>query len=231
MPSLSAVQKIDLSAPPEISASWVLTSARVEAQLVRDTAHLLSALSGETLVLATDGSVLLANWDLKLRAELHGDFSPLAMSLDDAGRIYLVAKVPLADSRQSETVLWVLSYGGERLVDVELSDEPRAYTPPIVGYDGTIYLLLGDTIRALNADGSDRWEANTGAPIAGAVVLKDGHLLVTVGPYIFAFDEQGERRILFALEGEQWTTPAILTERGQMLAASDRRLYSLKASQ
>jgi hypothetical protein len=63
--------------------------------------------------------------------------------------------------------------------------------------------------------------------VAGAVVTANDQLLVSVGSMLLAFDEKGERRTLYAFEGEELVTQPILTERERIIVATQESLYYL----
>jgi sugar lactone lactonase YvrE len=148
------------------------------------------------------------------------------MSLDESGFVYVIVLTEGADGVQRHAV-WVLTPQGERLMDVTLP-EMTDYSPPIVGYNHQVYILLEDRILAISSEGDVLWNEGAGGPIAGAVVTADGQLVVAAGSLIVAFDAAGERSVLYYEEGTQWMTPPVLTERQRLFIASQQHLYCLQ---
>jgi len=201
----------------------ILTSAHRVASLMSRTRPFLMAVNENTLALATLNHVFLANAQLHITANFQEEFTPLAVSLDEATRIYLIVR-----TKEDRRVLWVLTPKGEQIVNVDIPVIPgEAYTPPIVGYDHNIYLTLKDRILAIDQQGKVLWRQHAGGTIGGAVVTADDQLLVAAGSAITAFDAKGERKLLHFFEGETLSTPPILTDQGVLLVASQRQLYCL----
>jgi len=219
------VEAMDLGDPLQVDDTNVLASLRTHARLMRRTRLLLTALQDDALVIATQDRVYQADLDLQLQRAFTGTFTPQTMSLDEAGRIYLTVYME-TDAGEERRALWVLSPGGELLVDAELPQAPAI--PPIVGYDHRVYLVLEDRVRALNAEGELLWEQHAGEEIVGAIVTADDRLLVAAGQLLAAFDVEGEREVIFYLEKDRWATPPVLTEEGRLYVASERHLYCLQ---
>jgi hypothetical protein len=57
--------------------------------------------------------------------------------------------------------------------------------------------------------------------------MGDGKRLVSAGGIIASYGADGEKEVQFAIEGEQWATPPIITATGRLIAASDKKLYCL----
>ncbi len=220
-PNRSLAEYIQFDHPPQVHPYGLLLPTG-QGQLEFRTAKLEAAMAGDTLVLAIPSRVYLADISLHVRRALDGDFQALLMSLDEAGRIYLVALVG------EEKVLWVVTPEGKRLVSLTLKPEHQTViAPPIVGYDHRIYLLTRSLVVALDAEGKLLWERAAGGAVAGAGVAADHRLLVAAGEELAVFDPDGERRLLYRFRGEPLVTPPVLTAGGEILLASARRLYCL----
>jgi hypothetical protein len=221
-PNLSVIEVQDLGAPLNINADHILVSAKRQTNLMRDTINLQAALRGETLVLATDQRVYFADLDLKIDSVLQGEFTPLAMSLDEASRVYLLAQT------KTEIELWLVTNDGKRLMSYVLPQDMRINpAPPIVGYNHRIYILGADRVLAISRNGSLAWVKSLKITHSSAVVTADDQLLVSDGNELIAFDEAGKRRVLHTFTDDVLTTPPVLTSSGEILVASERRLYSL----
>jgi len=206
----------------------ILISNQRVATLITRPVPLLTAMTGPKLVLGAPNHVYCANERLDVTADLEFAGTPETMSLDEEGRIYLVAQV-LDEDKEAVRILLVLSPDGSELMRARLSNESGdVIAPPVVGYDHRTYLLQGDTIVAIDPNGSIAWERFAGGTIAGAVAMRDGKLLVSAGSIIATYDANGEREVQFALDGERWATPPIVTAGGRLIAASEKKLYCLE---
>lgn len=220
-PNESLVEIFDIGDPPQLRPDRVVDSMIDVASLMRRSANLSAALDRETLVIATDGHLYRADENLNLNAALTGSFTPLSLSLGEAGFAYLVVL-----NEAGLHALWVVSPDGDLMVDAELSRRPG--TPPIIGYDQRIYLVIDERLHAFGPGGEPAWAQHAGAPIAGAIVTADDRVLVAAGDLIQQFEPDGERTVLLQLEGARWTTPPVLTEQGRILVATGQHLYCLE---
>ena len=222
-PNYSLIQVLDLGDPMKISDDHDLTSLQTRAEMVRYSTLLLAAMHEETLVIAAQDYLYFADLDLRIDNVLSGNFTPLAMSLDEAMNIYLIVL-----TEEDHYALWLVTPEGERLMNIEIPEVPDyVYTPPIVGYDHQVYVTLEDRIMAISPQGGVLWDEYLPEPVAGAVVTANDQLLVSVGSMLLAFDEKGERRTLYVFEGEELVTQPILTERERIIVATEESLYYL----
>ena len=205
----------------------VLMSNLQVATMITRPVPLLTAMMGTELVLGAPNHVYIADERLNVTRDIEFAGIPEMMSLDEEGRIYLVAQAE-DDNKVAVRVLMVLSSDGNELMRTQLSNHSdNIITPPIVGYNHTTYLLQGDTIAAIGVDGKSRWKTFAGGTIVGAVAMADGKLLVSAGNIIASYAANGEREVQFAIENEQWATPPVITATGNLIAASDKKLYCL----
>jgi hypothetical protein len=217
----SPVESFDLGPNPAVNEG-VLTSARRVAALEYAGAPLAAA-SGERLALALKDRIVLTDWQLRLRDEFERPVEPAAVSLDEIGRVYLLSGPPAA--RQ----LAVYSPRGEQIYRVDLGrDTSRFPVPPLVSFEHEVYLLLGDRVVALSAEGDKRWILPLGR-VAGGIVTADGSLLVTAGPQLAAIGADGGKRVLAAVD-EPFLTAPVLTEGGEVLAATARSFVKFAAN-
>lgn len=219
-PNLSVVEVQDLGEPPQTNADRILRSNKRETYLMRKTVLLQAALRDDTLVLATQDRVYLADLNLKIHAVLQAEFTPLAMSLDEAGRIYLIV------NERGRPALWVLTPQGERLGSfVFPPDMEVAALPPVVGYDHRAFIIGTDRLLSVNPNGKLAWAR--GGRVAGATVTADDQLLVSDGSELAAYDADGKRRILYDFRDEVLSTPPVLTAGGELIVASPNHLFVL----
>ena len=207
----------------------LLSSRRLETLMTRPV-PMLTAAGAPGLVLAAPGHVFLVDEALQVTADLQGTFKPLALSLDEAGLIYLIVRVPDEEVEGAETrALWGLTADGQRFLNVPIPETPGdSYRPPLIGYDRTVYVLLEHEVMAIDPDGALRWQQHAGAPIAGAVVTADHQVLVSAGPRILALDpSSGERRLVFEGPGDTLQTPPVLAALDRLLVASGSQVFDL----
>ena len=204
----------------------LMSNLRV-ATLITRPVPLLTAMTGKKLILGAPDHVYTADEHLNVTRDLELVGTPEAMSVDEGGRVYLVAQTE-DEHKAAVRVLMVISPDGSELMRNQLTNHSATIVaPPIVGYDHTTYLLEEHTVVAVGVDGKTRWKTFAGGAIVGGVATADGKLLVAADSIIASYDATGEREVQFALEGENWATPPIVTATGRLIAASDKKLYCL----
>ncbi|MGC9970311.1 MAG: hypothetical protein ABSE56_06955 [Bryobacteraceae bacterium] len=221
-PERSIVEVTDLGDPAS-RRSWDEPGGpAVIHDLIRDSRRMLAALAGDTLVLAVPNRVYLLDLSLKARRAMGGVFLPLALSLDEAGRIYLLV------AAGGRSALWLLTPEGERIYECELPPGLRGLIhPPIVGYDHTVFVRAERQILSIAPDGKVNWIRTADEPLAGAAITPDDFLLTSEGSSLAAWDAKGERRVLHTFAGENPTTAPVLTADGEILVATRTHLYCL----
>jgi len=193
----------------------------VMADLTRESTLLLIALHDDSIVLATENRVYVVDLATEIKQVLTGSFRPVALSLDETGRIYMVVR------SEDQLFLWSLTQAGERLYSFTLPPGVRPGHPPVIGYDHTVYLASGTSILAVAQDGKLSWSRTTKAYIGGATVTADDQLLVSEGGEIAAYNASGERRVVANIP-DAAATPPVLTDRGELLVASSDTLFCLR---
>ena len=225
-PEYTFVEAQELGNPPGTDEDNVLTSAKTVSTLISRTMPLLTAAHNGGLVIAVPDHVFLIDENMRITADLQSEFIPLAMSLDETGRICLIVH-----TEEEKNALWVLTSDGERVIDTDVpAMDNNMYTPPIIGYDHRVYVTLEDRILAISPEGEELWSQYVGA-MSGACVTADDRLLVSAGNIVSAFDAQGERQFLFYFPDEILATSPVLTRRGRLIVASQSHLYCLKPRQ
>lgn len=219
-PNQAMIELVRLSDPPK---SWPdPDGCRTVKDLIRNSYRLLTALHGDSITLAADNRIYLLDANLEIRRALAGSFIPLRMSLDEAGRIYLVGQV------EGRTALWLLSPQGERWYSFALPpDVGDILFPPIVAHDHTAYLLSAQRILSVAPDGKLNWMRSAPAAIAGAAVTADDLLLTAEGSSLVVWDAQGQRRRLHDFPGETLAAAPAFAADGDLLAATRTALYRL----
>jgi hypothetical protein len=217
----SVAELWDLAEPSEVSDSGRLKSAKRADYLMAETAHLLSALHGDTLALATDDNVFLAGFDLKLQRQFTDKFHPLFLSMDEVPRLYMIVRV------ESGLELWILSHTGERILRWSLPSGFEPSAPPLVGFDHIVYLTGPHRLVAIDPSGTIRWEKSEESEVAGAGITPEGNLIVAAGSNLFSYDATGKRTLLFTVPDDAFVTAPATDEKGNLLVAGRRRLYCL----
>jgi hypothetical protein len=163
--------------------------------------------------------IYLADRRLGLEAELTGTFVPLALSVDEDGRLDVV----VGDG--TSRALWVVTPEGRRVTNVAAPAGAGAI-PPVVGYDHRVFVLGREEATAVSAAGKALWTGATHGAPAGAAVTANEALLVAAGAELAAFELDGARRVLYTAEGALRTSP-VMTADDEVLVATDRELLSL----
>ena len=176
---------------------------------------------GDTLALATDDNVFLADFDLKLQRQFTGKFHPLFLSMDEVPRLYMIVRV------ESGLELWVLSQTGERILRWSLPSGFEPSSPPAVGFDHAVFLIAPHRLVAIDPSGATRWDQSEEGEVAGAGVTPEGNLIVAAGANLFVYDAAGKRTRLFTVPDDVFVTAPVIDEKGDLLVAGRRRLYCL----
>lgn len=221
-PSRALFEALDLREPFDTTELGVLKSATSPGELHIGSADLVAAATANSIVAAVPDCIFLAGWDMTARLALTGAFDPVLMSLDEAGRMYLVVR------SGERFALWLVSPEGERLYAADLPESvPEPSGPPMVAMDHTAYLLAGSQVIAVAPDGKLNWLKAASGRIGGGIVTADDQLLLAEGDSITAWDRLGQRRVVHAFPGEKLTSPPVLASNGDLLVASQTSLFCL----
>lgn len=215
----SVIEIQDLSRPMEIAESGRLKSAEQSEYLKRKTVLLLAAMHQDTLALATEDSLSLANSHLQLEREFTGAFQPLWLSMDELSRCYLIVR------SGGGLALWVVTPQGDRVVNVSLPPGLQPIAPPVVALDHTVYVIGTDVLMAIDPLGTLRWQKQEVSGIAGAAVTPDGRLLVAAGPELVAYEADGKRERILSLEDDAFRTAPANGDHGELFIAGRKNLY------
>lgn len=194
-------------------------SAKSEGYLSVESNSIIGAGLLENMVFSFPDKIIIANESLSI---IHGygeDFKPVAISTDEAGRIYLL------NDNDKGRCLWVISKAGEKLYSVEV---PGALIhPPIVGYDHRVFIPCEKSMVVIEEDGEQLMNYRLNQKYIGAVITADDKLLICDGHDLRAFNKAGEAVTLFRSEDGHFSTPPVITETGNILVASKEHLYCL----
>ncbi len=222
-PNNSLIEIVDLGKPLEISSAGSLQSKKKVGSLSLSANQMILAIIGETVVAVAPDNIVTTDWKFSRTAVFSGTFTPLTMSVDETGAIYLVVR------DDGGHALWRVNTQGERLYSVNLPNEMEEIrTPPIVSHDHKAYLFATNRLMAIDAQGSVVWENKFRSPIGGAVVTGNDYLLVSADSDLLAYDPDGRSRVLQSFPGETLCTPPVLSNRGEIYVATEKVLYCLR---
>ena len=221
----SLLEILDAPDPIETTALGTLTSGMVEGALEFRSPRVIFAANGGEITAAAPGFLFSIDWDLRIGRAIETGLDPELMSLDEAGRCYLY------EWSEKRASLHLVTPDAKHIYACELPPgTPRVVVPPIVAYDHRVFLLAGDRIIAVGADGRVEWTRTAAGPIGGAVVTPDGLLLVAEGNSISTWDAKGDRKVVFSSPGERFLAPPVITAGGGLLAITSTALYCLKVA-
>lgn len=226
MPGDTRLEAIDLGSPLEMKKVYVVS--RQTTGLVRlEVEEAPVAASRTALVVGSKGRLVFHDaGTLAVRAELEledPELVPLAFSLDEADRVYLVARADAADDPHARPSLQLLTPGGERAYFFELDDLTVA--PPVVGFDHRAHVVSDGHMMAYEPWGDLAWKVPL-VPV-GMTALPGGTLLVGAGDAVIAIDGEGERVTLASFDGEKVAAAPIVTPAGEILVATRSALHAL----
>lgn len=234
------IQVVDLGDPIQVDRGD-LKSPTPAKSLGAPTHLMVLAVHRDQIVFAVPGRIYFSGWDLQPSLALEGSFQPLSLSLDEMGRIYLVVQT------EGREELWVITPQGERFLSAALPNEPAdplanpddatVANPPIIGYDHRIYVRMRNRSKmtgrllAISLDGKVLWDY----PISdfeqgGQVITADDRLLVAEGDKLLAFKDSATPEVLHQFPGETLMTAPVLTQKGELLVATESALYCLSAA-
>jgi hypothetical protein len=219
-PSGVSVDVQDLGSSLQVQQE-IAVSARQKSRLYFEAPRASAAVLGDALVTAIRNEIVVTAFGQSIRTRLLDKFEAGPMSLDEAGRIYV-----LVNQGSAQPILWVLTQQGERVaVFTPPADFTMQAAPPVVGYDHRIYLFSRSEVVALNPQGTLEWRRPSQGAVAGIAVTSGGTVVVAEGSSLSAFDAKGERHVLAKFDGESLITPPAMTPAGDILVATARRLY------
>lgn len=183
--------------------------------------QVIMAKNDDNIVVSYTGKIELLDKDFKATPLYENNFTTLSISLDEDQNIYLII---LTENGIKE--LHVITFSGNEIFKSEIPLTDENY-PPVLGYNGNIYLIIKNKIQVYNPEKGLVWEKSTGN-IRGCLMLADNHLLVSEDKYIIAFDPEGERKFVFMFENEFPVTEPFLSSDGEIFVATQRNLYCLR---
>jgi hypothetical protein len=224
-PEQASVEIIDLG-NPAAPKSWDQPGGAVSSHdLIRETRILLTAMVSNAIWMATENRLYRADLSLDLRNEFTGSFSPIEMAMDEESNAYITVEL---HGRQA---LWKVTSSGQRAYAFDFPPGvPAPARPPVIAYDHTAYLLSGRQVLSVAPDGKANWTRTAPGQMVGAIATSDDVLVVSENDCVSAWDARGQRKPLYQFQGEQVATPPTLLPGGDLLVATETRLYRLRGS-
>ncbi len=198
---------------PELSTLWKID---INGVVVRPPLS-----SKGTAALAYPGTVALVGADGARRDIDSGEFRPISASFGPDDALYVLMTL------DSGVVLRAYSPTGEQLWTMP-SPVTDPTQPPVVGKDGTIYLLQTGTVAAIRNQ-EVAWQDSLIGEVPVATVEGSGKLLVSAGVKVICFDTDGEQVWAYDdPDNEVWRTPPVVLDNGAVVAASDKSIVVIK---
>ena len=235
VPELSSIELWSLEEPLNQAPTGQLRPG-LEQPLLFNTAKLLTASYDGGIVAAYEGRIVRIDWELEVTSLLTGSFTPIALSLDEAGWTYLIVDEPAAEGSPAPTptpaparCLWIVAPSGERTVRVPLPAPlaTKARTPPIVGHDHRVIIVGGGALLALDARGELLFARRTSDACPGAIITADDQLLVSDGADLVVIDPAGQRAVLRHFDDGALVTAPVMDPSGDVLVATNETLHRL----
>jgi outer membrane protein assembly factor BamB len=215
-----AVQWIDPTERPVVSRGGLLKNAvRTAALTGPSMGDLVGATDGAHVFVAFEGLALRLDMALEVTKASSFAAKPRAVSMGDAGRVYLVVSTP------GGAALWLINAQGERVFAAALPRDTRV--PPIVTPDHRVFVTTDDEVLAFSPEGRPLWRVSSPLRPPRASVTADGWLLVSLGEELRAFDAEGRSAVLSYSVGRPFVTAPVITAHGEILVATTETLVCL----
>ena len=199
----------------------ILTNSKKGKIEMIESAEVMALANDNYFVITYPDHVEFLDSELNRVKTFNEKFTPLAFSLDENNFVYLVVR-----TINDKNALWVINSDMEKFFELDLPDSEN-YQPPCIGFDGTVYINLGNQILAIRTDTGQLWNQYT-HHVSGLTALSDNNLLLAEANFILVFNTEGERRLVFEFpEGTHLTMPFI-NNNGEIFVADKSNLYSLQ---
>ena len=223
IPEMNILEEIKIGSSTEIDEDGVLNTSVENNNLLIKSDKINFALHDSTVVFAIPNQIYFLAPDLEVIKELTGDFIPLAMSLDEKMRIYLIADIEIENRFQTE--FWIVDPEGNLICRTEIpSIEYNFLTPPAIDITHTVYIPYKNKIIAVSSSGEILWEEYIQQPLGGIAAINN-YLFVSEGSILTAIDHKGERRFFYNFDDDLFTSPILVNN--QIFVATRKHLYCL----
>ncbi|MDD3732179.1 MAG: hypothetical protein PHU88_07385 [candidate division Zixibacteria bacterium] len=173
------------------------------------------------VILAASNIVSVVNNEGKKKKIIGGDFEVLSASVGPDDQLYMV----------------LLFEDGKKLVAYDLFGEKKwacnidleeLVQPPVVNDLATVYLVEKNGLTAY-AEAKNLWHYPLLSGHPAVTAINDGMVVIADGSRLVCLDELGEERWVYVdKEGDNFVSPPVIDDRGQVLAASDKKIIILK---
>ncbi len=203
-----------------LTVSGMLATGRNEGTLILPSTRTMTATTAQCTVTAAPGHLYFTTPEAAIARAFGGDLQPVALSLGGNEIAYLVV-------REGDRLnLLCLAEDGHLLRRYTFPEGVHSLlAPPLVGFDGRIYLLLHGTVIALAPDMSTLWESSENGPNVGATITRNGQLVVSGMRSIGILDPTGAYQPIAGKAETDYCTAPIVTDSGEIAVASKRQLH------
>lgn len=216
----STIEHVELGQPEQLDRDGMLRSAKYLRHFARKDRSILAAAGEKHYVIAANDRIYRLDKELNVTQALSERFKPIALSLDQAERAYLIVE------KEAKRFLWIVQTDGSLALEFQLPEAFRAASnPPIIGYDHSVFVFAGKELLAVDYRGKVRWQQQFPAEIAGAVVTPKSGLIIAAGSELVRINDTGERFVLIDLKTEQILTAPSFTSDGDLFIATSSNLY------
>ncbi len=219
----SVMEVIDIGEPEKIDSNGYLLSAHRINSIPVKSIDVHSAFAGKSTSIASPGQISINDPELMTEKVLTAEFTPLSISMDPDGRMYMAVRAPVNETMQN--AFWVLDQDGSRLTNIELPNEVQNFSPPVVGYGSKIFVLSEKHIYSIDIKNNSFIELPFEKPLGGAVISADNKLILAAGRMVYGIDDDGEKLYLTHLDNDRWLTNPVFAGNDVLLCATGKFLY------
>ncbi len=225
----SVIEAVDIGEPETIDDNGYLLSAHRLKDIQVNSTEVNAVFSDNLAVVAAPDQIIITGAELKIARIIKGEFKPVAMSMDESGRIYIVAS--LAGSVGKKNALWVIDSSGSKLADIELPGGAESFNPPLLGYGLKLYVTSDKHIYSINLKENSFTEVPFEKPLGGAVISSDNKIVLAAGKMIFGIDDNGETIYLTHLDDDKWITNPVFAGNDNLICSTGKFLYCFERGQ
>lgn len=98
----------------------------------------------------------------------------------------------------------------------------------MIGADGTLYVSSGDTLFAINPDGSEKWRFKTDYNISSATIGANGTIYISSSEsLLYSLNPDGSEKWSFSVDGKVYPRPVIGEDGTIYIGSRDHNLYAI----
>ena len=224
-PRSSYLQAFRVSPPYSIDDDHLLQATESEQDWDLPGLALVGAALGESCVFARRDQLFITDRTLVIRSSFSGSFLPRTLSLDERGNAHL-----LVESDRGPRY-WRISPDGVLALNVALAGGAvPAAVPPLPLPGGRVLLPMEGQLMLIEADGSHRASVRLQSKDARWVTQADGSGLLTDGGTLSRLDRELRSEVLFSLDDEFFSGPAVALDATTLAVVTPTRLLLLQPS-